>query len=139
MSNCTRNQYKNKIAYVDNEGWTKMKKAGKPPKSDIKINSITITAEDDDETKQLKRAIELSLNTTKSNKSKEEKDIELAIKLSIEHDIMINSSTEFPTISGEIIISNGNGSITCTSTHTNTNYDKTVWGTTGNKRRYIKF
>lgn len=130
MSKSARNQYKNKIAYVDNEGWTKMRKAGKPPKSDIKINSITITTEDDEETKQLKKAIELSLNQVKKYKSKEERDIEIAIKLSIDHDIMINSHTEFPIISGEIVISNAN-----------TNYDKTVWGPTGKKhsRPYIKY
>lgn len=92
----------NKII-IDNDGWTKMVKSGKPPKITKKISN-NCDEDDDEETKEIKKAIQLSLKTSNSYKSPEEREIEIAIKLSMEYDIMINSTSEFPTISGSLTV-----------------------------------
>lgn len=92
-----------------NNGWNKMIKSGKPPNSAttsncISNNKLDSDEYDDEETEQIKRAIELSLKTKNDYKSQEEREIEIAIKLSMEYDIMINSTTEFPVISASMVV-----------------------------------
>lgn len=112
MSSLKRNQ--NKVI-IDNDGWSKMTKTGKPPKTstisaivNVNTNKLILDEYDDEETKEIKKAIELSIKTKKTYKSPEEREIEIAIQLSMEHDIMINSTTEFPVISGSLIVQTSN-------------------------------
>jgi tRNA U34 5-carboxymethylaminomethyl modifying enzyme MnmG/GidA len=74
------------ISIVDNDGWNKMLKSGKPSdrtiQGVIKIKSI----EEDEETKQLREAIEQSIKSDKEYKSQNDIDIEYFTKLSIEED-----------------------------------------------------
>jgi hypothetical protein len=68
---------------VDNDGWTTMIRSGKPSSESVNTNTNATTTEEDEETKQMREAMELSLKSNQEYKSPEDITVEHFMKISL--------------------------------------------------------